>query len=225
VRGDAVTMAVTPRGAADLPLTRTGTLLGTPAYMAPEQLRGEPATARSDQFAFCVTAWEALAGTRPFTGATLGEIGQAIDRGQPAEATRVPRTLRPVLERGLAADPEWRWPAMNPLLDALAPPERRGRVVTKRRRLIAGALGLILLATAGVLWKTSTSPDGLTATCGTQKYRVSSGHHGTCHTTTVTPTIFTMECYDTHGNRGALDCANGMSGCEVTGTGTCENAN
>jgi serine/threonine protein kinase len=223
VRGDAATMAVTPRG--ELPLTRTGTLLGTPAYMAPEQLRGESATARSDQFAFCVTAWEALAGTRPFTGATLGEIGHAIDRGQPADAARVPRTVRPALERGLAADPEQRWPAMAPLLDALAPPVRRG--ASRRRRLIAGSLGLVLLATAGVLeWKKSrASPDGLSATCGTQTYRVSSGQHGTCHTTRVTPTIFTMECYDTHGNRGALDCANGISGCETTGTGTCVNGN
>ena len=225
VRGDGVTVAVTPRGASALPLTRTGTLLGTPAYMAPEQLRGESATARSDQFAFCVTAWEALAGTRPFTGATLGEIAQAIDRGQPAEAARVPRTVRTALERGLAADPEKRWPALAPLLDTLAPPPPRRRDVKTRRRLIAGSLGVILLATVGVLeWKKGGG-DGATATCGTQKYRVSSGQHGTCRTMSVTPTIFTLECYDTHGNRGALDCANGISGCETTGTGTCANAN
>jgi serine/threonine protein kinase len=68
------------------PVTRTGTLLGTPAYMAPEQLdpTRAPVDARSDQFAFCAVAWEALYGCRPFTGVTVGELGAAIARQAPA---------------------------------------------------------------------------------------------------------------------------------------------
>ncbi|MBA3548183.1 MAG: serine/threonine protein kinase, partial [Nannocystis sp.] len=67
---------------ADLGHTRAGALIGTPLYMSPEQLRGEPADARSDQFGFCVTMYEALHGVRPFTGATLGELRTSVFRGE-----------------------------------------------------------------------------------------------------------------------------------------------
>jgi serine/threonine protein kinase len=107
------------RGALDSPLTMTGTLLGTPAYMAPEQIAGRGVDARSDQFAFCVTAWEALTGKRPFPGTDVADIAKAIERGDPAYADKVPRRLRPILLRGLAADPRRRWPAMDPLLREL----------------------------------------------------------------------------------------------------------
>src|SRR5689334_11884963 len=65
------------------PLTQTGALLGTPAYMAPEQLAGRPADARADQFAFCVTAWEAFAGERPFRGKSVEELAAAVKAGAP----------------------------------------------------------------------------------------------------------------------------------------------
>ena len=64
----------------DSPLTQTGALIGTPAYMAPEQYRGAPPDPRTDQFAFCVTAWQALTGERPFKGATLDELRNAVER-------------------------------------------------------------------------------------------------------------------------------------------------
>ncbi|MBL4686819.1 MAG: serine/threonine protein kinase, partial [Nannocystaceae bacterium] len=56
------------------PLTRTGAIMGTPAYMSPEQHLGRPATARADQFSFCVAMWEALFGSRPFRGTSLAEL-------------------------------------------------------------------------------------------------------------------------------------------------------
>ncbi|MBC8067306.1 MAG: serine/threonine protein kinase, partial [Deltaproteobacteria bacterium] len=58
--------------------TRTGTLVGTPAYMSPEQWRSQPADARSDQFSFCVALYEALFEVRPFVGRTAAELSTAV---------------------------------------------------------------------------------------------------------------------------------------------------
>jgi serine/threonine protein kinase len=60
------------------PLTQWGEALGTPGYMAPEQLRGEASDARSDQFSFCVSLYEALYGERPFLGDSPREIVDAV---------------------------------------------------------------------------------------------------------------------------------------------------
>src|SRR5439155_20244264 len=62
----------------DSPLTQTGAVLGTPAYMAPEQHDGAVAGPPADQFAFCVALYEALYGARPFAGATLTAIAAEI---------------------------------------------------------------------------------------------------------------------------------------------------
>src|SRR5207244_5896098 len=103
--------------------TETGTLLGTPAYMAPEQAAGA-ATAASDQFSFCVTAWHALYGVRPFAGTTLDALLAAIAAGErvaPADerARDVPPAVHDALVRGLAADPAARWPSMAELVAAI----------------------------------------------------------------------------------------------------------
>ncbi len=125
---------------------------GTPPYMAPEQLRGEPLDHRADQFAFCVSLFEALYGTRPFWGNTLAEFAEAIRAGAPrVDAERdVPRWVRPIVVRGLAADREQRWSSMDALVDALSAPlrRRRGRIAWG---VVAAATGLgaIALATRG----------------------------------------------------------------------------
>ncbi|MEM9453476.1 MAG: serine/threonine-protein kinase [Myxococcota bacterium] len=118
-------------------LTTTGTLLGTPAYMSPEQWKGQPVDERSDQFSFCVSVWEALCGERPFASKTMGELMALVTAGQPTEARSSPapgRVMR-ALRRGLAADPAERWPDMDSLLAALQPRSHRGW-------LAAGAVGL-----------------------------------------------------------------------------------
>ena len=114
------------------PMTRSGTVLGTVAYMPPEQLDGQRADARSDQFSFCVSLYEALHGERPFKGESMTSLMDSIREGQIRPAPRkrpVPSALRSILQRGLAADPDARWPSMDALLDALArqvnPPRRR----------------------------------------------------------------------------------------------------
>jgi predicted Ser/Thr protein kinase len=133
-------------------LTRTGTLIGTPAYMAPEQLRGGAADARSDVFSFCVALYEALYGERPFAGSTVLVLQAAIEQGAirttPA-STGVPAGIRAILLRGLRAARDERWTSMRALLDAL----RYASAAPRRRRLTAGvaAGGLGLLFVVGLV--------------------------------------------------------------------------
>jgi tetratricopeptide (TPR) repeat protein len=105
--------------AAGTPST-TGSIAGTPAYMAPEVLRGGAADAVADQFSFGVTAWELLHGQRPFAGTTWGELLVATERGTVrAPVARVPGWLDAVVRRCLAADPARRFPTMRAVADAL----------------------------------------------------------------------------------------------------------
>ncbi len=137
--------------------TQTGTLIGTPAYMAPEQWAGAASDARTDLFGFSVTLHEALYGVRPFSGATPAELRAAIARNEvcPAPAdSRVPPSLRRVVLRGLRADPAERYPSMRALLDDLVQAPRT------RRALIAGALLLMLgaLVVGGALARRAAVP-------------------------------------------------------------------
>ncbi len=101
------------------PASTTTSVVGTPAYMAPEQWDGGQVDARTDQFAYCVTFFEALHGVRPFDAADLGSLRSAIDDGPPPLADSVPAWLDAVVRRGLAADPSERFDDMAALLDAL----------------------------------------------------------------------------------------------------------
>ncbi len=111
------------------PLTRTGAVMGTPAYMSPEQLLGNAADARSDQFSFCVALWEGLVGRRPFSGKNLPELSMNVVRGNiqdPGPDARIPRRILAALRRGLAVDPGERFERMEDLLAPLtARPARR----------------------------------------------------------------------------------------------------
>ncbi|NTX04457.1 serine/threonine protein kinase [Myxococcus sp. CA040A] len=112
------------------PLTRTGALLGTPAYMAPELLDGGIADERSDQFSFCVALHEALYGARPFEGADLETLARSAREGilRPVKGTvHVPAWIRRVVLRGIQARPEDRFPSMEALLVALSPSPRHNR--------------------------------------------------------------------------------------------------
>lgn len=110
-------------------VTGDGKVLGTPEYLAPEQLSAAPPDPRSDQFSFCVTAFEALLGRRPFetTRAYLAQGTSALTN----RPSNLPRSLLETLERGLSIDPARRFPDMNTLLQQLsgAPTRRRWRLV------------------------------------------------------------------------------------------------
>jgi tetratricopeptide (TPR) repeat protein len=107
--------------ALDLTVSAGARVLGTPAYMAPEQFQGAPVDAATDQFAFCVALYEALYRARPFGGQTTDELAHNVMQGRieaPPE-TDTPEWLWPVLERGLATQPRARHESMGELLDAL----------------------------------------------------------------------------------------------------------
>ena len=116
-----------------------GRRVGTPAYMSPEQHAGLEIDARSDQFNFCASLYEALYGVRPFKGTSLQEIGQSMLHGAPVPARGdSPAWLRGLVLRGLALDPDARWPSMQALLDE----------IDRRARSMAGlwTLSMVLMA-------------------------------------------------------------------------------
>ncbi|MBL8957872.1 MAG: protein kinase, partial [Myxococcaceae bacterium] len=102
-------------GTLDVRLTQSGAVMGTPAYMAPEQHQASVADARSDQFSYCVALWEALYGVRPYTAGSSGEPWRFVE---PPPDVRVPPWVRRAVERGLSLDRAGRWPSMEPLVAA-----------------------------------------------------------------------------------------------------------
>lgn len=138
--------------------TRTGVLKGTPAYMAPEQFRGERADARSDQFSFCVALFEALYGVRPFDAEGIGQLRDAVLRGVPATPPperSVPSAIHEVVSRGLRTDPTARFGTMADLLAALdgarrdvTDPARRERTDTETAVVTSAVGSAVIPATA-----------------------------------------------------------------------------
>jgi predicted Ser/Thr protein kinase len=131
-------------GPTDIDLTASGSVLGTPAYMAPEQFIGGNVDPRTDQFNFCVALHEALYGGRPFEGKTFDELGGNVCAGKvrPSPAgSRVSGALRAIVLRGLRVRPGDRFPTMDHLLAELG----RDRARPWRRTAIAAAaLGAVL---------------------------------------------------------------------------------
>ena len=97
--------------------TRPGVVVGTVAYMSPEQASGNPVDSRSDIFSFGIVLYELLAGTRPFAGATDLEVLKTIMHGQaqplPAD---VPQLVRGVVEKALEKDPAERYQSMREMV-------------------------------------------------------------------------------------------------------------
>ena len=145
----------------DSPLTQTGAMIGTPAYMAPEQFHGAPPDPRTDQFAYCISAWQALTGARPFHGDTLDELRKAASRGVEGVVADLAKPLRAVLARGLDPDPSRRWPDLDALLDALERTQRPLRGVSP----YVIAAGVVVVAIVAVLAKRADKARPAVATC------------------------------------------------------------
>jgi tetratricopeptide (TPR) repeat protein len=135
-----------PTTAFDAAETRS-VVAGTPAYMGPEQMLHGKSDERSDQFAFCITLFEALGGARPHDRSTPGETLAAKRAGRIGSTARPIRPrLRAILVRGLSPDPAQRWPSVTDLVDALEDAVR-GVSPWTVSALIAG--GLVALSLGG----------------------------------------------------------------------------
>lgn len=129
-------------------LTETGAVVGTPAYMAPEQFRHQEVDGRADQFAFGVVLFEALCGTRPFAGRDLEALSRAVCSGKRRALPRgveLPGEVRRTLDRALAPNPADRFASIGALIETLQPPRRvpRGLLVV---------LGVLLVVSLGLAW-------------------------------------------------------------------------
>lgn len=146
----------------DTMLTRTGMVLGTPTYMAPEQHERGAVDARTDQWAFACALYNALYKQRPFAGETYSELSTSVRAGalrpEPA-TTAVPRRIRAAIRRGLSRDPADRFATMDEMLAALTPP-RRGWIAVG----VVGGLAAAAVIAAVVLTRhQAVSCDGLDA--------------------------------------------------------------
>ena len=151
--------------------TRPGAIVGTVAYMSPEQTVGQPLDARSDVFSFGVVLYEMLAGRRPFAGASDFEVLQAIVHRSPEPLPAVlPIPLRLAVEKALEKDPADRYQSMRDMVVDLRrslrhtqnapapPPIDRPRTETWKWLAAAAALALALIAGTALFLTRSQPP-------------------------------------------------------------------
>ena len=137
-------------------VTLTGTGAGTPLYMAPEQIRGDRADARSDIFSFGLVLYEMLSGQRAFSEKPRAEPGAALSNRTPPSVPGIPASLQRVLSICLAQDPDERWQSAGDLKRELiwisgsigesARPIRR---IWRAAAVICVALGVLASGWAG----------------------------------------------------------------------------
>jgi tetratricopeptide (TPR) repeat protein len=159
-------------------VTRAGALMGTPQYMSPEQVKGDPVDERSDIFSLGVMLHELLAGKPPFSGDTLFELMMSRTRA-PARPAReanpeVPLYLQRILDRCLAVDPALRYQSVPELLADLDAKKARGpgvgrsaaALAGRARRVAAVAIAVIALAAVATWagWRLWPRPQGPPAT-------------------------------------------------------------
>ncbi len=144
------------------PLTEAGSVVGTTYYMAPEQMERKHVDERSDQFAFCVSLYEALYGCRPFKGKHILQLFSSIKRAafvRPKDK-KIHKRLDDVILRGLTIDSQDRFASMDKLIEALAsdPDVLHKELRDKRKRTVTvvGSISLSLLIAGSGMWFAST---------------------------------------------------------------------
>ena len=156
-------------------LTREGTLLGTLPYMAPEQIEGRAADARTDVFALGAVLYEMATGRKAFAESTQAALAAAILTGEPKAMSSLQPTTPPALDRlvraCLAKDPDARWQTAHDVGlqlaaiaedGSLAPAAVGARPASKLGRLVPWALAALAVAVAlGALLRPRSSPPAL----------------------------------------------------------------
>ncbi|MDY7226445.1 serine/threonine-protein kinase [Hyalangium rubrum] len=140
------------------PLTESGRLMGTPRYMAPEQLQGQAVGVRGDLFSFCVALYEALYGQPPFPGDSFSALLEARLAGRitpPPPQAQVPAWVGRAVLRGLKADPLQRPGSMRELLAELENDPAQRRRAWVRAGALSGAVALLLVTS---LWGWTRQP-------------------------------------------------------------------
>ena len=148
-------------------LTASGAILGTPSYLSPEQVLGQPATPLSDIYSLGLTAYECLAGEKPFVGDNPYAV--ALQRLQSAPRTigiTLPAPVLLVVERALATDPARRWPSAAALADAArgapsgaAPLAVPPTAPNRRKAFVAAGLVAVLVLAFGAWLFTRSKPE------------------------------------------------------------------
>ena len=126
----------------DVRLTRTGALLGTPAYMSPEQFRGEEVDARTDVFSFALVLYEALTRARPYAGDDVQTMAAALldPAATPRRDKHVPRRLWGPLAAALRTDVETRPRSLRPLIEGMTATPRRWLPAAVASLVVAGGI-------------------------------------------------------------------------------------
>ncbi len=111
-------------GVASLGGDGVGTMVGTPSYMSPEQLRGQKLSSRVDIFSLSIVAFECLTGSRPFLGVDFSSVASSIIQKNPLSFEEVesdlPKNLEVALHKGLARNPDERWASAFKLMNSMA---------------------------------------------------------------------------------------------------------
>jgi len=131
--------------------TRDGSIVGTPSYMALEQLLGQPADQRSDQFSFCVSLYEALYARRPFQGNNVAELAEAMQSASDIDFSgrRLPARLRRAIATGLSATSSARHGSMNDIVAELAPPRTKSGLIGFGLFAVAMVASVLIMLAAG----------------------------------------------------------------------------
>jgi len=163
-----ISAARTGEETVSLEMTRKGTILGTPAYLSPEQARGEPLDARSDLFSFGIVLYEMSTGAQPFRGSTAAELFGAVLHVTPEPALQrrpdLPAELDRIIGAAIEKDRETRIQtaaelkaalkrmrrAMEPAVTTAAPVAR-----PRRRWLAAAVVATVAVVAAAVWWQAS----------------------------------------------------------------------
>ena len=139
--------------------THAGLILGTAAYMAPEQARGEPVDKRADIWAFGVVLYEMLAGQRIYEGKTVSDVLAAVLIKEP-DLSKVPPEVRPLLRHCLEKDPKQRLRDVGDFKFLLAgrEPAPSPALGVRRFGLIGWSAAAVLLVAAAIGWLRASSP-------------------------------------------------------------------